>query len=106
VTSHQQKFCIEFLRKKLSKNRAETLAWVSRLKGQQICEMAAAPAAAAYKVIMVRHGESVYNQDNRFCGWHDADLAPSGVEEAKKAGKVRHVTNLRQCWAMLMRLCS
>jgi len=38
---------------------------------------------------MVRHGESVYNQENRFCGWHDADLATTGVEEAKKAGKVK-----------------
>jgi len=52
-----------------------------------VTEMAA-PAAAAHKVIMVRHGESVYNQENRFCGWHDADLATSGVDEAKKAGKV------------------
>jgi len=45
-------------------------------------------AAPAFKVIMVRHGESVYNQENRFCGWHDADLAPTGLDEAKKAGKV------------------
>ena len=45
--------------------------------------------AAAFKVIMVRHGESVYNQENRFCGWYDADLATTGVDEAKKAGKVK-----------------
>lgn len=45
-------------------------------------------AASAFTVIMVRHGESVYNQENRFCGWYDADLATSGVEEAKKAGKM------------------
>lgn len=50
-------------------------------------------AAAAFKVIMVRHGESVYNQENRFCGWHDADLATTGVEEAKKAGKVKDGSN-------------
>lgn len=35
---------------------------------------------------MVRHGESTWNQDNKFCGWYDADLADSGVEEAKFAG--------------------
>jgi 2,3-bisphosphoglycerate-dependent phosphoglycerate mutase len=43
---------------------------------------------AVYKVVMVRHGESAWNAENRFCGWHDADLAESGVEEAKRAGQV------------------
>jgi len=39
-----------------------------------------------YKLIIVRHGESVWNQENRFTGWQDVDLAPKGLEEAKKAG--------------------
>lgn len=43
---------------------------------------------ATYKVVMVRHGESAWNKENRFCGWFDADLAPTGEEEAKNAGKV------------------
>ena len=43
---------------------------------------------ATYKVVMVRHGESAWNKENRFCGWYDADLAETGVEEAKNAGKV------------------
>ena len=43
---------------------------------------------ATYKVTMVRHGESAWNAENRFCGWFDADLAPSGEEEAKKGAKV------------------
>ena len=43
---------------------------------------------ATYKVVMVRHGESAWNKENRFCGWFDADLAETGVEEAKNAGKV------------------
>ena len=43
---------------------------------------------ATYKVVMVRHGESAWNKENRFCGWFDADLADSGVEEAKNAGQV------------------
>jgi 2,3-bisphosphoglycerate-dependent phosphoglycerate mutase len=37
---------------------------------------------------MIRHGESQWNKENRFCGWFDADLAESGVEEAKNAGKM------------------
>ena len=44
--------------------------------------------AAVYKIVLVRHGESLWNLENRFCGWHDADLSPKGVEEAKEAGKV------------------
>lgn len=43
---------------------------------------------APYKIILVRHGESIYNQENRFCGWHDADLSAQGVMEAEKAGKL------------------
>jgi 2,3-bisphosphoglycerate-dependent phosphoglycerate mutase len=41
-----------------------------------------------YRVVMVRHGESAWNAENRFCGWFDADLADSGVAEAKNAGKM------------------
>ena len=37
---------------------------------------------------MVRHGESQYNQENRFCGWHDADLSAQGISEAGNAGKM------------------
>ena len=43
---------------------------------------------AKYTVVMVRHGESAWNAENRFCGWYDADLAETGVNEAKNAGKV------------------
>jgi len=39
-----------------------------------------------YKIVLIRHGESTMNQENRFCGWIDADLSPLGVEEAKLAG--------------------
>ncbi len=44
---------------------------------------------ATYKVVMVRHGESSWNKENRFCGWFDADLAESGTNEAINAGKVK-----------------
>ena len=40
-------------------------------------------------VVMIRHGESVWNSENRFCGWHDADLSDLGISEAKNAGAVR-----------------
>lgn len=43
---------------------------------------------AKYTVVLVRHGESEYNKENRFCGWYDADLSATGLEEAKNAGKV------------------
>jgi len=37
--------------------------------------------------VVVRHGESVWNQDNRFCGWFDSELSEKGVHEAHEAGK-------------------
>lgn len=40
------------------------------------------------KLILVRHGESVWNQENRFTGWTDVDLSPKGMEEARRAGHV------------------
>jgi 2,3-bisphosphoglycerate-dependent phosphoglycerate mutase len=39
-------------------------------------------------LIMVRHGKSEFNIKNLFTGWTDVDLAPEGVEEAKKAGEI------------------
>ncbi|MDR1121525.1 MAG: 2,3-diphosphoglycerate-dependent phosphoglycerate mutase [Dysgonamonadaceae bacterium] len=39
------------------------------------------------KVVLLRHGESVWNKENRFTGWTDVDLSATGVEEAKQAGK-------------------
>lgn len=37
------------------------------------------------KVILLRHGESTWNRENRFTGWTDVDLSDKGIEEAKKA---------------------
>lgn len=42
---------------------------------------------AAYKLVLIRHGESNWNQENRFCGWFDADLSETGVREAKSGGQ-------------------
>src|SRR6266436_3916405 len=41
-----------------------------------------------HKVVLLRHGESVWNMENRFTGWTDVDLTQRGVEEAKHAGEV------------------
>ena len=35
------------------------------------------------KVVLLRHGESTWNRENRFTGWTDVDLSPMGVEEAQ-----------------------
>jgi 2,3-bisphosphoglycerate-dependent phosphoglycerate mutase len=41
-----------------------------------------------YKLVLVRHGESTWNLENRFTGWTDVDLTPTGVEQAKNAGRL------------------
>ena len=41
-----------------------------------------------YKVVLLRHGESTWNKENRFTGWTDVDLSEKGLQEAKKAGEV------------------
>lgn len=41
-----------------------------------------------YKVVLLRHGESTWNRENRFTGWTDVDLSEKGVEEGRKAGRV------------------
>lgn len=40
------------------------------------------------KIVLLRHGESVWNMENRFTGWTDVDLTEKGVEEAKEAGRL------------------
>ncbi len=39
-----------------------------------------------YTVVLLRHGESVWNKENRFTGWTDVDLSEKGIEEATAAG--------------------
>ena len=41
-----------------------------------------------YKVVLLRHGESTWNQENRFTGWTDVDLSEKGLTEARRAGQV------------------
>ncbi len=41
-----------------------------------------------YTLVLVRHGESVWNKENKFAGWTDVGLSPKGVQEAIEAGRV------------------
>ena len=41
-----------------------------------------------YKLVLIRHGESQWNLENRFTGWHDVDLTEAGVEQAKAGGRL------------------
>ena len=41
-----------------------------------------------YKLVLVRHGESDWNRENRFTGWTDVDLSAQGLKEARTAGEV------------------
>lgn len=41
-----------------------------------------------YKLVLIRHGESTWNKENRFTGWKDVDLSEKGCAEAKAAGEL------------------
>jgi 2,3-bisphosphoglycerate-dependent phosphoglycerate mutase len=41
-----------------------------------------------YKLVLIRHGESEWNKQNRFTGWVDVDLSEKGIEEAHRGGQV------------------
>ena len=43
---------------------------------------------AMYKLVLIRHGESTWNLENRFTGWTDVELTPTGVEQARQAGRL------------------
>jgi len=41
-----------------------------------------------HKLVLIRHGESTWNLENRFTGWTDVDLTPTGIQQAVSAGKL------------------
>ena len=45
------------------------------------------------KLVIIRHGESEWNQLNLFTGWTDIDLSDKGIQEAKNAGKILKENN-------------
>ncbi|MBN3035245.1 MAG: 2,3-diphosphoglycerate-dependent phosphoglycerate mutase [Bacteroidales bacterium] len=40
------------------------------------------------RMVLIRHGESLWNKENRFTGWTDIDLSEKGIEEGRKAGRL------------------
>ena len=46
------------------------------------------------KLVLLRHGESIWNKENRFTGWTDVDLTMKGINEAKEAGKLLRESGL------------
>ena len=56
------------------------------------------------RLILLRHGESQWNLENRFTGWVDVPLSPKGIEEARQAGeKLRGFTFDRAFTSVLSR---
>jgi len=49
--------------------------------------------AATHKLVLLRHGESDWNRENRFTGWTDVDLSAKGIEEARAAGRLLRQEN-------------
>ena len=47
------------------------------------------------KLILTRHGQSVWNAENRFTGWVDVDLSDKGVLEAEKSGQIIKDLNIK-----------
>ncbi|MEH3087049.1 MAG: 2,3-diphosphoglycerate-dependent phosphoglycerate mutase [Xylophilus ampelinus] len=47
-----------------------------------------------HKLVLIRHGESTWNLENRFTGWTDVDLTDTGVEQAKNAGRLLRAEGL------------
>jgi 2,3-bisphosphoglycerate-dependent phosphoglycerate mutase len=48
-----------------------------------------------HKLVLLRHGESQWNQENRFTGWVDVDLSPKGIDEARAAGRLLRAEGYR-----------
>jgi 2,3-bisphosphoglycerate-dependent phosphoglycerate mutase len=51
--------------------------------------------APTYTLVLLRHGESEWNRENRFTGWTDVDLSPAGVAEARRAGELLNAEGFR-----------
>ncbi len=55
--------------------------WGARLNARE-------PLKTMHKLVLLRHGESTWNQENRFTGWTDVDLSERGRAEAREAGRL------------------
>ena len=52
------------------------------------------------KLILLRHGQSQWNLENRFTGWKDVPLTDQGKEEAKKAGQLLKKNNVKIIYSL------
>jgi 2,3-bisphosphoglycerate-dependent phosphoglycerate mutase len=59
-----------------------------RFFGENTIVKQSQPGGFMYKLVLIRHGESQWNKENRFTGWTDVDLSEKGVQEAKTAAEV------------------
>ena len=48
-----------------------------------------------FKIVLMRHGESMWNLENKFTGWTDIKLSKKGIKEAKKAGKLLEINGFK-----------
>ena len=46
------------------------------------------------KLVLIRHGQSLWNLENKFAGWKDIDLSDNGIKEAINAGKLINKSNI------------
>jgi 2,3-bisphosphoglycerate-dependent phosphoglycerate mutase len=58
-----------------------------------------------HKLVLLRHGESTWNLENRFTGWTDVDLTPTGVEQARAAGRLLKAEGYEfdQAWTSVLK---
>jgi 2,3-bisphosphoglycerate-dependent phosphoglycerate mutase len=58
-----------------------------------------------YKIVLIRHGESIWNKENLFTGWTDVDLSPKGESEAHEAGKRMKAEGFEfdECWTSVLK---
>jgi len=57
-------------------------------RGSGVCINAETNPCNMHKLVLIRHGESTWNKENRFTGWHDVDLTEEGRAQAKRGGEV------------------
>ena len=50
------------------------------------------------KIVLLRHGESIWNKENLFTGWTDVDLSEQGKAEAKRAGELLKAEGSPSTW--------
>ena len=91
LTSHQG----FFTREALDNIARTTLENIHPRRVPQRSEIQIKTDHTMKKIVLLRHGESAWNRENRFTGWTDVDLTDKGVEEALKAGELLKAEGFR-----------